>query len=146
MTKKRKRGQQGLNARQKAFVQHYAACGNATQAARLAGYSGSDQTLGVTGHDLLKLPKVSEAIAAKTNPQESKRIATAAQIQQLWTEVLNNPKVSMGDRLKASELLGKVGGMFIKKVENTGKVIVEVKRGNDAPAALQGPETDGEEA
>lgn len=38
---------------------------NATAAARLAGYSGSANTLAVTGHDLLRNPKITEAIRTR---------------------------------------------------------------------------------
>jgi phage terminase small subunit len=137
MASRKPRKERPLNVRQKAFVDHYAACGNATQAARLAGYNGDDATLAVTGHDLLKHPKVAAALEARTQKTTAKRIATAQQIQELWTEVLNSPSASMADRLKASELLAKTQGQFIKKVENSGKVEVRVVRDNQAPAALQ---------
>jgi phage terminase small subunit len=142
MSKKRKKRAQKLNQGQKAFVQHYKASGNATQAARAAGYKGSDETVAVTGSRMLKLAKVQRALAEVTKKDEDKRIATAEQIQQLWTEVLNNPKVSLGDRLKASELLAKTQGQFIKRVQNDGKVTVVVRRGDDAPAGLQRTEGD----
>jgi len=55
---------EGLTDRQARFVQVY--CGearfNATQAARLAGYSGKRQTVAVMGHKLLQTPKVRDAI------------------------------------------------------------------------------------
>jgi hypothetical protein len=53
-----------LTGKQQAFVAYY--CGearwNATQAARLAGYSGDDASLNVTGSRLLSTIKVREAI------------------------------------------------------------------------------------
>ncbi|MHC4336291.1 MAG: terminase small subunit [Planctomycetota bacterium] len=48
----------GLNDRQEAFVGYYLKNPNATNAARLAGYSGDANALGVMGHDLLRNPKV----------------------------------------------------------------------------------------
>ena len=46
-----------LTAKQKLFAEAYVACLNATEAARRAGYKGSDNTLAVTGHDNLRKPK-----------------------------------------------------------------------------------------
>lgn len=51
-----------LNPRQQAFVREYLVDGNATAAARRAGYRGSDSVLAATGHELLRIPKVAEAI------------------------------------------------------------------------------------
>lgn len=143
--KKRKKKNQPLNPRQKAFVDHFHACGNATQAARMAGYEGTDQSLAVMGSRLLKHVKVRAAIEASAKPAEERRIATAEQIQQLWSEVLNNQRVPLSERLKASELLAKTQGQFIKKTINEGVVTVRVVRGDGAPAGLQQPEK-GEEA
>jgi len=47
-----------LTAKQRAFIAYYVKYHNATRAARLAGYEGDDNTLGVTGFDLLRNPNV----------------------------------------------------------------------------------------
>jgi len=47
-----------LTAKQQAFIAYYVKYHNATRAARLAGYEGDDNTLGVTGFDLLRNPNV----------------------------------------------------------------------------------------
>jgi hypothetical protein len=56
-----------LSYKQQQFVNAYlgAANGNATEAARLAGYKGSDNVLGVTGHENLRKPKIRAAIDAR---------------------------------------------------------------------------------
>lgn len=55
-----------LTTKQRAFVEAYLANGfNAIEAARTAGYQGSYSTLGVTGHDNLKNPKIKAAIDAR---------------------------------------------------------------------------------
>lgn len=53
-----------LSLKQEKFISAYigAANGNATEAARMAGYVGSSKTLAVTGHDLLISPNVKQAI------------------------------------------------------------------------------------
>lgn len=56
----------GLNLKQEKFVAAYIgkANGNATAAARLAGYAGSTNTLNSVGFDLLRKPEIVEAVAA----------------------------------------------------------------------------------
>ena len=94
------------------------AAGNATEAARLAGYSGSESALGVTGHDNLKNPKIAKAI--KQRQDSDPAIATREERQRFWTEVMNNPQADMKDRLRASEILGKASGDFVERHEHTG--------------------------
>lgn len=52
-----------LTVRQGKFVEHYALCGNAAEAARLAGYSS--KTARVIGPENLSKPAVKEAIEAR---------------------------------------------------------------------------------
>jgi phage terminase small subunit len=52
-----------LNSRQERFVEHYALCGNAAEAARLAGYSA--KTARVIGPENLSKPAVKAAIEAR---------------------------------------------------------------------------------
>ena len=113
-----------LLPKQKAFVEHYAACGNATEAARLAGYSG--QYARQNAPKLLQNTTIKAALAALTEKTASDRIATLIERQEFWTGVMRGvdvyrkqeeqkedgsipaPIIEMKDRLKASELLGKV--------------------------------------
>ena len=111
-----KRGEQKLNDRQWKFVEAYD--GNATAAARLAGYSAHSAE--VTGAKLLRNPKVAAAIRERQGRESQERIASRQQRQVFWTEVMTNAKGDMKDRLKASELLGKSEGDFLDKVHHTG--------------------------
>ena len=52
-----------LSARQERFVEHYALCGNAAEAARLAGYSA--KTARVIGSENLTKPAVKAALVAR---------------------------------------------------------------------------------
>lgn len=133
-----------LNARQRAFVRAYTSgktLGNGTRSAEKAGYNGSDETLAVTAHDLLKHPKVAEAIASREQDADDASIADRYEREQFLAAVMRGevteapveddddgyslpPKpqpVAMRDRLKAVELLGKMGGDFIERREITGK-------------------------
>lgn len=96
--------------------------GNATDAARKAGYTGSDAVLGVTGHNLLKNPKVSAAIKARQAEPRALRIATREERQAFWTETLLDKSQRMADRLKAAELLGRSEADFTEKLIVKGEL------------------------
>jgi phage terminase small subunit len=112
-----------LNSRQQAFVDAYA--GNATEAARLAGYKGSAHALEVTGSRLLRHAEVRKAIAARNKPQQKKRIADRQERQQFWSDTMNDASVKPVDRLRASELLGRSEADFTEKVLVQGKLTLE---------------------
>lgn len=54
-----------LTPKQTLFVSEYLKTGNATEAARKAGYKGNDKTLGQVGSENLKKPGIARAIAKK---------------------------------------------------------------------------------
>lgn len=100
-----------MTDRQRRFAEHYAACGNAAEAARLAGYSertarGQGQRL-LTNADVLGYVRQLQDVAA------SARIATMAQVRAFWSDVLNDPEARTADRLRAGELLAKSAGAFV---------------------------------
>ena len=67
MTKKGEK----LTLKQQAFVAEYLKCGNATEAARRAGYKGSDKTLKSIGTENLSKPVIQGTInAAKTKAMD----------------------------------------------------------------------------
>lgn len=70
-----------MNAKQARFVAEYLKDGNATQAAIRAGYS--ENGAGVQGHNLLKNPKIAEAIA-KAQEKVIERGIQAAVITKDW--------------------------------------------------------------
>lgn len=107
-----------MTPKQQAFVEHYAACGNATEAARLAGYKKPNPQ----GAENLAKPSIQAALAVLTEKVAGKRIATAQERQEFWTAVMRADEgyeAEMKDRLKASEYLGKAHQDFIEKVEVT---------------------------
>ncbi|MBI9090727.1 MAG: terminase small subunit [Desulfobacterium sp.] len=123
-----------LTAKQQRFVDCYD--GNATEAARQAGYKGNDATLAVVGAENLRKPNVIAEIRSREEKRQSNKIATREERQAFWTDVLRGDvkkkiylagevidtdplEISMKDRLKAAELLGKSEGDF--KLEVTGK-------------------------
>jgi phage terminase small subunit len=54
--------QDGLTAKQRAFADHWVKCHNATEAARVAGYAGTDETLGQVGYENLRKPEIVDYI------------------------------------------------------------------------------------
>jgi len=106
----------GLTLKQRAFVEAY--CGNATEAALAAGYSPNHA--GSNIDKVLKNPKVKKALEERARSQISPLIASRSDRQKFWTETMANPKVSMKDRLKASDLLARSEGDYIERREISG--------------------------
>lgn len=130
-----------LTAKQERFVQEYLIDLNATQAAIRAGYS--KKTAGVIGVENLKKPYIREAIEEKLKQIDDEKTADAKEIREFWTRVMRGDEketvlrydseghqveteisVSMKDRIKASEMLGKSFAMFTDKIGLTATVPV----------------------
>ena len=102
-----------LNERQKLFVLEYQRTPNATQAAISAGYS--PKTAYSIGQRLLKNVEIQQALQHGLHERTETLIADVKQIQQFWTQCMNDSDADMKHRLRASELLGKSLGAFIEQ-------------------------------
>ena len=121
---------ENLPPKRRAFVEAYcgAAQGNATKAARMAGYAKPNPE----GSRLLANASVAEAIAKISAITSNARISTAEERQEWLTAVYRgevddvNGPASIRDRMKAVELLGKMRGDFVEKreVEHRGAGLV----------------------
>lgn len=109
-----------LTARQEKFVEHYAICGNAAEAARLAGYSA--KTARVMGPETLSKPAVKHALAAR---QEAFRAELGVSKQDVVAGILSaiqmgreqqNPAVMIQGCIQIAKLLG----YFEPEVLNVG--------------------------
>jgi phage terminase small subunit len=109
-----------LNARQAAFVRAYAETGNATEAARRAGYTGTAHALEVTGSRLLRNAAVAAELRKHAKKAEKASIATVEELHEFWTTLMRNDELEPRDRLKASELRAKAAGVFVEKREVSG--------------------------
>lgn len=109
----------GLTERQRRFVEAYVgeAQGNATHAARLAGYAGDENALAVAGAKLVRNAKVAEAVEEARRPLTRKAVATREERQSFLTEMMRSAEAEDKDRLKACEILGKMQGDFIERRE-----------------------------
>jgi hypothetical protein len=67
------------------------------------------------------------AIVTEIREQYAANIASIFEIQEFWTNLVRNNKDENGDyikldaRIRASELLAKNMGMFVDKIEHSGK-------------------------
>lgn len=111
-----------MSEKQKAFCDHYITTSNATEAAKLAGYS--EKTARSMGCENLTKPNIKEYIELRLAELEENRIADATEVLQYLTRVMRGEEKdqfdldpSLQDRTKAAELLGKRYRLFIDKQE-----------------------------
>ncbi len=104
-----------LTAKQQLFCEFYigAANGNATEAARMAGYQGSDETLRVTASRMLTKANISRMCKQRVN-----EVALSADkvLSELTTIALSKVEETR-DRLTALQLLGKYHKLFSERID-----------------------------
>ena len=101
-----------LTPKQQAFADYYIECGNATEAAKRAGYS--ENNAGENAAKTLKNPNVSAYISERMEEQARKRVADANEVIEFYTAVMRGEvkdqfglDASLSDRLKAGDSLMK---------------------------------------
>lgn len=136
-----------FTAKQEMFCREFMIDMNATQAAKRAGYSGSDETLAVTGHENLRNPKIAKKIAELMSERSKKTEITAEYVLMTIRDTIercrqavqvmewNHDEKAMvptgewkfehGGVLKGCELLGRHLKLFTDKVEHSGKLSLE---------------------
>ena len=91
--------------------------GNATQAARRAGYGSTENAAGVAGHELLRNPKIQDAIQARV--QADPAIMTREERQRMWSQMARGEgrfrHATIAEMREASVVLGKSQGDFVDK-------------------------------
>ena len=100
----------GLTPRQRAWCDYYIECGNATEAAKKAGYKLPEQS----GKDNTRKQPCKQYIAERMKPAEDKRIADADEVLQYLSDVMRGAvkdqfglDASLQDRTKAAQELMK---------------------------------------
>lgn len=106
-----------ITPKQTLFIEYYN--GNASEAARLAGYKGNMDTLKQVGSENLAKPYIMAEIKKRENKKINKAIATREQRQQFWSDIMNTRKEPILARLRASELLGKSEADFTDVQQQT---------------------------
>ena len=111
-----------LTPKQKAFADYYIETGNATEAARRAGYKGKNINR-IASENLSKLD-IKQYIDERLAKIEDARIAKGEEVLEYLTKVMRGEEkdqfgldASLQDRTKAAELLGKRYRLFVDKVE-----------------------------
>lgn len=138
-----------LSGKQEKFCQLYAATGNATQSFKDAGYSWkSEGAAAKTASNLIhKNSNVKERLRELAEEAKNDAIANIQEMQSTLTKIIREEldeeklmtigegdgysrivskrqKAALKDRLKAIELLGKMQGAFLDKVQIEGNVPV----------------------
>lgn len=109
-----------MTHRQELFIQEYIKTGNATHSVITAGYS--KKTAYSIGQRLLKNVDIKEAIDRLSKNIAINNIMTAKERQEFLTSLILNNDVKISDKLKAVDLLNKMTGEYIQKVEVNGNV------------------------
>lgn len=102
-----------LTIKQQRFADEYIISGNATDAARKAGYA--EKTARSIGNENLTKPDILTYIKERTAELESKKIATMKEVREFWTETMRSKYNEVKDRLKASEMIARTEGAFIDR-------------------------------
>lgn len=115
-----------LSLKQRTFVEHYLgeANGNATEAARRAGYAGTDNVLAQMGMTNLAHPEIAALIKLKVDTlamTADECLALLAEVARLpvdWLATLGKEaKITAGDKVRALELIGKYHKLWVDRTE-----------------------------
>lgn len=120
-----------LTEKERIFADEYIKTTNATQSAIKAGYA--ENSASVTGSKMLRKPKVRQYIDAVMNERSKNTIATADEVLEYLTRVMRGEEkdafgldVSVADRTKAAELLGKRHMLFTDKVKLDAEIEIDI--------------------
>ena len=123
-----------MNARQKAFADYYIETGNASEAARKAGYEESCAR--ITAARLLTNANISQYIKERMDAQDKARIASADEVMQFYSDVIRGKikdqfglDASLNDRIKAADSLMKRYNIAEDKLRATQEKLAEVLKG-----------------
>ena len=100
---KRRVKEVALNEKQKAFCEYYAACFNATEAAKKAGYSA--KTARSIGQRLLTYVDVQGYLSTLQSRARANRIATIDEVMEYLSDTMRNKEERTNERTKAAQLL-----------------------------------------
>ena len=109
-----------MTHRQELFIQEYIKTGNATSSAIKAGYS--KRTARSIGQENLTKPYIRKRIEELSQKIACNNIMTAKERQEYLTKLINSDDVKVSDKLKALDILNKMTGEYIQKVEVNGEL------------------------
>ena len=118
-----------LTPKQKAFADEYLKCGNATEAAKRAGYK--DSSARQIGAENLTKPSISAYIAERQKQIDDSRIASAAEVQRFYSAVLRGEikdqfglEASLDTRMAAGRELMKRHERAEGQKTDTGGIVI----------------------
>lgn len=118
-----------LTPKQKAFADYYIECGNATEAAKRAGYK--DSSARQIGAENLTKPSISAYIAERQKQIDDSRIASAAEVQRFYSAVLRGEikdqfglEASLDTRMAAGRELMKRHERAEGQKADTGGIVI----------------------
>ena len=107
-----------LTIPQEQFCVEYSKSGRGAESYKKAYPNCTKTTTATAGASrLLTYVNIQKRLEELRIATESDSIATMKEIKEFWSNMLRNTESKDGDRLKASELLGKSKGMFLDKIE-----------------------------
>ena len=109
-----------MTYKQELFIQEYIKTGNATSSAIKAGYS--KRTARVIGQENLTKPALKKRIEELSQKIANNNIMTAKERQEYLTKLINSEDVKVSNKLKALDILNKMTGEYIQKLEVNGNV------------------------
>ena len=112
-----------MTYKQELFIQEYIKTGNATNSAIKAGYS--KRTAKSIGQRLLTFVDIKKRIEELSQKVACNNIMTAKERQEYLTKLINSEDVKVSDKLKALDILNKMTGEYIQKVEVNGELKTE---------------------
>lgn len=128
-----------LTPKQKAFADAYIETGNASEAARRAGYS--EKTAGAIGGENLEKPAIIAYIKERMDALEAQRVASADEVMRFFSSVMRGEvkdqfglDASLQDRLNAGkELMKRYAAIEPKAEKSRGAVeaIIEAVKNVD---------------
>ena len=98
-----------LSIKQQNFCEYYIELGNATEAAKRAGYS--EKTAYSIGTENLKKPEIEKYIKELSEVPKTARIAAADEVLEFFSEIMRDKSEETKNRLKAAENLAKRYGV-----------------------------------
>lgn len=110
-----------LTIKQKKFCDEYLKTGNATKS-YVNAYKTSEEVAGVNASRMLGNAKIKTYIAEKQKKIEDKSIMGIQEAQKFLTDIAKNGMERTNDKLKAVELLMKMQGAFLDRLNVNAEV------------------------
>lgn len=114
-----------LSKKQEDFCLEYSRNGgNATQAAKAAGYS--PKTAHEQGKENLRKPYIVARIDELSAQARSEKILDATQRREILTQIAQDEESTKQDKIKAIDTLNKMDGVYLNRTEISGAVPVVI--------------------